>query len=133
MRVPRNKADLLAEYYGAVYSQAQKTGLQGLGGNMADSSLLRELRKHKSEKILELGAGSGEFTQKAMESLDYRRYVATDLMPSRANPTLAKRLQPGRQKKKGGALLSLFRQTRKVFRSREVLSIWFFPPVYLRT
>ena len=68
-------------------------GVQGFGGNLADGSLLAELKKHRSEKILELGAGSGEFTQKAVGSLFYKSYVATDLNPERANPALAERLK----------------------------------------
>jgi ubiquinone/menaquinone biosynthesis C-methylase UbiE len=93
MQIPENKADLVERYYEAVYSDAQKLGVQGFGGRLADRSLLNELKKHRSGKILELGAGSGEFTQKAMESLVYSSYVATDLQPERANPALARRLK----------------------------------------
>jgi ubiquinone/menaquinone biosynthesis C-methylase UbiE len=93
MELPESQADLLERYYSAVYSDAQKRGVQGFGGNLADGSLLAELKKHRSERILELGAGSGEFTQKAVESLVYKTYVATDLNPKRANPALAERLK----------------------------------------
>ena len=93
MALLENKEDLLERYYKAVYSDAQKRGVQGFGGSLADGSLLNELSKHRSDKILELGAGSGEFTQKAVESLVHRSYVATDLKPERANPALARRLK----------------------------------------
>lgn len=91
--------DELEQYYSAIYSDAHKTGLQGLGGNLADSSLLQELKRHSTETILELGAGSGEFTQKAVSTLGYRRYVASDLTPKRANPALAKKLESTERQK----------------------------------
>jgi len=93
MDLPEKKEQLLDRYYEAVYSDAHKLGVQGFGGNLADSSLLGELKSYRAERILELGAGSGEFTRKALGSLVYKSYVATDLKPERSNPNLTKTLK----------------------------------------
>jgi ubiquinone/menaquinone biosynthesis C-methylase UbiE len=77
------------DYYKLAYSSSQKSGLQGFGGGLADGSLLRELESHKSDSVLELGAGSGEFTIKAIDRLNFENYTATDLSPGRANGELA--------------------------------------------
>lgn len=100
MEFSDSKFDPLEHYYQTIYSDAQKSGIQGFGGRLADMSLLGELKKHPSGKVLELGAGSGEFTNKAIEGLVYDNYVASDLRPRRANAKLAAEVEE-KAKQKG--------------------------------
>ena len=79
-------------YYKDFYSSIQRQNFQGMGSNLTDTSLMRTLYgllKNKEDAlILELGASSGEFTQKALKKLKFKKFFALDLKPGLANPEL---------------------------------------------
>lgn len=79
-------------YYKNFYSSIQRQNIQGMGNNLTDTSLMKTLAKLSKTQIdpiiLELGASSGEFTQKALKRLKFKKYFALDLNPGLANPNL---------------------------------------------
>lgn len=86
--MPREQDTTKADYYRQSYSRLQRSGLQGFGNSLLDWFLIRELRKAKSLRWLELGASSGEFTQKLLPRIQFSSYLAVDLEPGKSNPQL---------------------------------------------
>jgi ubiquinone/menaquinone biosynthesis C-methylase UbiE len=81
------------EYYKKFYTSSQREGLQGCGNELTSSSLLKKVVKFKERDVLELGAGSGEFTKIALSKARFRSYLALDLRLGAANTELVKELQ----------------------------------------
>lgn len=76
------------DYYKEFYAKQQSLGIQGWGNSLTSDSLLRAIGKVDHEIVLELGAGSGEFTARFLAKYAPVKYWASDLHPGAANPKL---------------------------------------------
>lgn len=83
------------DFYSNHYSNSQSRGIQGWGNSLSATSLLRYLGNFEKDSMLELGAGSGEFTQRVLKRYSFKKYIASDLIPGAANPHLFAHLKGG--------------------------------------
>jgi ubiquinone/menaquinone biosynthesis C-methylase UbiE len=90
-----------AAYYKEFYTRSQREGLQGFGNKMTNTSLLKKVIKFKDSDVLELGAGSGEFTKMALLKGVFRSYLALDLRLGAANTKLVNELEEENWKDRG--------------------------------
>jgi ubiquinone/menaquinone biosynthesis C-methylase UbiE len=85
-------ASVKESYYLRHYSSVQRSGVQSFGNGIIDRLLLKSIQKTEAKKFLELGAGSGEFTQKVAKKMAFDEYFAVDLSPGMADPALMEKL-----------------------------------------
>jgi SAM-dependent methyltransferase len=74
------------------YKEIWASGLQYLGGSLITRSIFNSLRRLPGQRILEIGAGSGESLNLAIPSPRWDSYVALDLAPGWSDPELYKKL-----------------------------------------
>jgi len=86
----------LEEYYRDHYFDVQRTGVQGWGNSLIDRLVERRSRRSPGDRILEIGAASGEHLQWVSPQPSWSEYVALDLMPAETNPRLAAALERDR-------------------------------------
>jgi ubiquinone/menaquinone biosynthesis C-methylase UbiE len=89
------------DYYKKFYTDAQRQGLQGFGNDMAGNSLLKKVLNYKQGDILELGAGSGEFTRTVLSKEKFKSYLALDIRLGAANIDLLREIEDSHSKDHG--------------------------------
>ena len=80
-------------YYRDQYSDTQRSGVQGWGNSLIDRLIERECDRSPGDRILEIGAASGEHLHWADRTIPWGEYVALDLRPGETNPSLARALE----------------------------------------
>lgn len=80
-------------YYRNQYWATQRSGVQGWGNSLIDRLIERECTRSPGDRILEIGAASGEHVQWAEPTIPWSEYVALDLLPGETNPSLARALE----------------------------------------
>ena len=84
-------SDLYRNYYNKVWS----SGLQGLGSRWMLNSLYKKLIRSEGQRILEIGAGSGEALKFILPTPIWETYVALDQNCGLADPSLFKSIKRG--------------------------------------
>lgn len=86
-----NASDLYGNYYNKVWS----SGLQGFGGRWMFKSLHKRLMRSEGQRILEIGAGSGEALKFISPTPIWETYVALDQNCGLADPSLFESIKRG--------------------------------------
>lgn len=82
-----------SEYYEKHYAVAQRTGLQGWGNSLIDRQVERHVVRRPGDRILEIGASSGEHLAFVSGQPAPSAYVALDLQPRITDPERAAELE----------------------------------------
>jgi SAM-dependent methyltransferase len=73
-------------YYADDYAAVQRRGLQGRGNAIVDLAVERRVRRRAGQRILEIGASSGEHLEFVSRQPPWSCYVGLDLMPGVTDP-----------------------------------------------
>lgn len=76
----------MGDYYADHYSTVQRRGLQGWGNAMVDVAVEKRVRRRAGQRILEIGASSGEHLDFVAREPAWDSYVGLDLMPGVTEP-----------------------------------------------
>lgn len=86
-----NKAK--SEYYKISYTDVQRRGIQGWGNSLVDRLVEKSGDQSPNDKVLEIGASSGEHFRFVRVKPIHGTYIALDLNPGLSNPSLARKYE----------------------------------------
>lgn len=80
------------DFYGTDYTAVHRRGIQGWGNSFVDQQVEKLAARAPGQRVMELGASSGEHLAFIGAPHEWQSYVALDLLPALTDPTLADRL-----------------------------------------
>lgn len=91
-----------SDYYEAHYYRIQRKGFQGWGNSLIDREIEKLTPRRPLDKILEVGASSGEHLRFVSRDPIWSEYICADKFPGLSNPSLFRSLS--RQSKMNGGV-----------------------------
>lgn len=79
-------------FYGTDYTAVHRRGIQGWGNSLIDHQVEKLADRAPGQRVMEMGASSGEHLSFIATQHDWQTYIALDLLPAVTDPMLAARL-----------------------------------------
>lgn len=77
-----------SDFYSNFYHSLNREGIQGWGNSIIDKLIERNAKRQSGQRILEIGASSGEHLQFVNLDPAWSEYIALDISPGISNPKL---------------------------------------------